>query len=1634
MTQMLKIDSKGWRVKQQDVVSNDPECPQCTSVTRIPEPNWWSGREPGYGAAVLIARYSGTGSGTVCGGGAKLFTSTLTRLTFTTGDGTEYELRDQIYDGQPQTSFTCPTVSRGTVFTTADGTSATFISDQEIIDHRATNFSYPSGYMMLRDGTRYRIDNGNVSWMRDRNGNQISFTYTSGLLTQITDSLNRQVFIEYDVADVAPYGLCDRITYRGFGSTQRVIRISKTNLVYVLRPSFTAKTFQELFPELDGSGGTPFDETRFSAVWLPDGRSYKFYYNSYGELSRVELPTGGAIEYDYNAGSGCIDEMGSNCTDTLAESRQIFRRVTTRRVYSDGGTTHSGGTLDSKMTFSDPNEGCTYYPCGGDTTVTVNHLSAAGTKMSVEKHYYYGRGADTLWQGATSYPSWKQGREYKTEWHDTASTVTTLKLLRSVENTWAQRTPLPAWIANQASDSQPAYDVRLTQAVTTLWDTGTAPHKLSKQTYTYDQYNNQTKLCEYPYGDGAPGSVPTRCTHTTYLTSNTVGGVSFDYDSDSTIHIRNLPEERWVSTDLAGNQKKAITTYEYDNYTADAVNLHEPLLARTGISGLDSSFTATKKTRGNVTATTQKLIQANKDINTYQQYDVAGNVLKVIDPEGHATTFTFTDNFGAPSGDTALAHTQPAYWLGTEHTYAFPTQVKNTFNQIIYTQYDYYTGKPVNAKDTNGTVYSGYYNDLLDRPTQMVSAYADTALRTQTRFIYDDVNKTITTTSDRSTYDDDLLKSAVIYDGLGRTVETRQYEDATNFIKTEQQYDGMRRVSKKSNPYRPNAGETAQWTQTTYDELSRVTQVLTPDGAKVLTSYSGNVVTVRDQANKDRSSTTDALGRLIQVIEDPGTGGSNYETDYTYDVLDNLLTVVQADQTRTFTYDSLKRLTQATNPESGTIKYEYDDTGNLLKKIDPRKVNLSPLTYLETTYAYDALNRVTSKTYNDNDVTSNVLYKYDLQTLPAGAPGSTIFDRGASTGRLVSVTYGGTAAGTYYSYDGLGRVVERVQQTDGTNYEVNATYNRAGAMLTETYPAAAPATTRRVVTHTFDGAGRLASLSTAGAGVTGIQYASHGALSQETYGTLIHKIGYNERLQPTSIQLGTSISPGSKLDLVYEYGTTTNNGNLTKQIITVDATEIWTQTFTYDSLNRLDTAKEVKDLVTQWTQNFDYDQYGNHCIRAAATPTQPCAPAVSPANNRLNGRSYDLAGNQLDGDANHSFTYDAENKIKTVDGASAYVYDGEGNRVRKLLGENLRMIHGIGGQLFSEFDGATDALKKEYIYGANGLAATIEPGVGTRYMTNDPLGSARILTNASGAIMSRHDYQPFGEELLAGMGNRTTAQGYGVADGLRKQFTSKERDDETGLDYFLARYYSSIQGRFTSPDEFTGGPDELFDFANAASDNPTFYADLTNPQSLNKYQYAYNNPLRYVDPNGHNAEGLDSDQGGQGRRKTQPMPGPPNPLYPTVDRQTAEQTIELMKQGAAALGEAADQVVDSAKTKLLTGSIVVLTTLVSAGQTVGLLPAPQTGTPPNQQAQPAPPPAAAQTSNSNSNNRPAPPPSGPAKADADKKRKTTDRGTRQDRKKARQDSAKNKTNKTDDHTGEGPHHRDPSEGGKRGPR
>jgi RHS repeat-associated protein len=132
------------------------------------------------------------------------------------------------------------------------------------------------------------------------------------------------------------------------------------------------------------------------------------------------------------------------------------------------------------------------------------------------------------------------------------------------------------------------------------------------------------------------------------------------------------------------------------------------------------------------------------------------------------------------------------------------------------------------------------------------------------------------------------------------------------------------------------------------------------------------------------------------------------------------------------------------------------------------------------------------------------------------------------------------------------------------------------------------------------------------------------------------------------------------------------------------------------------------------------------------------------------------------------------------------------------------------------------------------LTAGAGAGIDLRWLVTDQLGTPRIIIDKTGALanVKRHDYLPFGEELSVGQGLRTTALGY-TGDNVRQKFTSKERDIETGLDFFKARYYACTQGRFTSSDPMLIAEQKLFD-----------------PQQWNMYSYARNNPVVLTDPTG----------------------------------------------------------------------------------------------------------------------------------------------------------------------------------------
>jgi RHS repeat-associated protein len=296
-----------------------------------------------------------------------------------------------------------------------------------------------------------------------------------------------------------------------------------------------------------------------------------------------------------------------------------------------------------------------------------------------------------------------------------------------------------------------------------------------------------------------------------------------------------------------------------------------------------------------------------------------------------------------------------------------------------------------------------------------------------------------------------------------------------------------------------------------------------------------------------------------------------------------------------------------------------------------------------------------------------------------------------------------------------------------------------------------------------------------------------------------------------------------------------------------------TWTYSYDDFNRLSSGTAADDggvdggLTLGWTYDRGprrqvfvagvEDRYGNRWTQSAngtgnASAVQPNL-AFYGNNNQVSGWDYDAAGN-LTNDNRNTYAYDAEGRIVSLNSAPTYAYDAEGRRVAKLGSGGTvatSYILDLGGNQVTELN-ASGGWKHSNAWAGGRLLATYEGPAGTdtvgyHFHLTDWLGTQRMQTTAAGNQEEECYSYPFGDGL--------TCTG---TDATEHHFTGKERDAESGLDYFGARYLSSDLGRFMTPD-WAGKPTAV----------P--YALFGDPQSLNLYAYVGNNPNTGIDLDGH---------------------------------------------------------------------------------------------------------------------------------------------------------------------------------------
>jgi RHS repeat-associated protein len=265
---------------------------------------------------------------------------------------------------------------------------------------------------------------------------------------------------------------------------------------------------------------------------------------------------------------------------------------------------------------------------------------------------------------------------------------------------------------------------------------------------------------------------------------------------------------------------------------------------------------------------------------------------------------------------------------------------------------------------------------------------------------------------------------------------------------------------------------------------------------------------------------------------------------------------------------------------------------------------------------------------------------------------------------------------------------------------------------------------------------------------------------------------------------------------------------------------------------RREGANQAYTNGSNWGQQFTLDPWGNLTAVSAISGKGMVGvfTASATTQNQLSCKagcasSYDAAGNTTS-DGNGTITYDAENRISTAGGVT-YTYDGDGKRVEKSSG--TLYWTGVGSDALSESD-LSGNFNEEYVFYDGMRVSRIDrPSSTSHAFLTDQLGSIRMIGTASDTstlkVEQDLDYTPYGIVTTG-----TPADPY--------QFTGKERDPESGLENFGARYNASILGRFMTPDW-------------AAKPASVPYANFGNPQSLNLYSYVENNPTTLGDPDGH---------------------------------------------------------------------------------------------------------------------------------------------------------------------------------------
>jgi RHS repeat-associated protein len=709
-------------------------------------------------------------------------------------------------------------------------------------------------------------------------------------------------------------------------------------------------------------------------------------------------------------------------------------------------------------------------------------------------------------------------------------------------------------------------------------------------------------------------------------------------------------------------------------------------------------------------------------------------------------------------------------------------------------------------------------------------------LNNTTAFTYSARGQVLTATDARG------KMTSFTYDVVGNLTQSRDANGITTFYF----YDARNRLTKVRDPL-------SRSSLYAYDAVGRLNKLTHPDLSFVTFNYdlAGRRTSVVDERGNVTSYAYDGAYRLTAV-----TDALNHATTSAYDAMSNLTSTTDAlGRLTNFEYDDFNRLKKITYPPASTgatrlfETVAYDAAENVTKRTDTAG--------RVTNYSYDNVNRLASTSDADNKTTSfeyDALSRTTALTDPLNQRYQFAYD---AVGRQIQVTRAGVSMS--YAYDAVGNPT---QLTDYNGAVTSYVYDNLNRLTTIAYPT-------RSATFAYDPLNNLTRATNENGSVY-LSYDNRYRLSTVSdpfyYGV---SYNYDAAGNRTKLSLNYSTYASYTYDAVNRLTNLKDSANQSfphsydtaNRLTSRGAPNGVTSSYAYDGLDRLTALTHAAGATTlignqyqyndannisNWTNGSGTHTYGYDLVDRLTSATNSAAPNEN--------YSYDGVGNRTASHLSVSYSYQPFNKMASA-GTGNYTYDNNGNVLTRTdsLGtttfswseENqlTQVSLPTGLTVNYKYDAlgrriqrtTTAGANERYVYDGNDVLLDLNagwsvattylngPGIdnhlrqtnsvtGVSYFLTDHLGSTAGLTDAGGNFVEQQAYDSFGNSA----GSTRTRYGY----------TGRERDPDTGLMYYRARWYDPQVGRFISEDPIGLGG------------------------GINSFAYVSNNSVNFTDPFG----------------------------------------------------------------------------------------------------------------------------------------------------------------------------------------